>query len=133
MRKILYSPGYGGGWTTWTHKPSLKRFMLEHPGLIAAVEAGVDLTTPDYVTDPGRRRDVPDDQYEDFELAFLRAKAPEVVYKFAKECKEMFGEIPFLGGIEQLKVAEVAGPVRIDEYDGSERIVLKGDDAEEWL
>lgn len=44
-RKILYSPGFGAGWTSWEGNPEIKAFMLEYKPLVEAVERGEDLTT----------------------------------------------------------------------------------------
>jgi len=43
MRKILYSPGFGAGWTSW-HDGSkeAKLFMLEYRPFIEYLEAGGD-------------------------------------------------------------------------------------------
>ena len=35
---VLYSPGFGAGWFTWNDDN--KKWLLFHPDLIAAVEAG---------------------------------------------------------------------------------------------
>jgi hypothetical protein len=40
VRKALYSPGYGAGWSTWNEH---KDFFLFDAELIAAVEAGTPL------------------------------------------------------------------------------------------
>lgn len=39
-RKVIYSPGYGGGWVSWFSGPrEQKKFMLEYPPFVAAIEA----------------------------------------------------------------------------------------------
>lgn len=41
-RKILYSPGYGAGWTTW-NDGKVAKYMLTHEATIKAVESGKGL------------------------------------------------------------------------------------------
>jgi hypothetical protein len=40
MRKILYSPGYGAGWTSWESDYELRKFMLVYQPIIDYVEKG---------------------------------------------------------------------------------------------
>lgn len=104
MRKILYSPGYGAGWTTWGgDTPEQKRFMLEYQPFIEWLERGNNL------------RDDPE-QYA-------------VVQQFLQEWAAMFPGVstPYLGGLRDLQVAEVSGRVRIHEYDGFESIEEEGE------
>lgn len=108
-RKVLYSPGFGAGWTSWGGGLREHRaFMLEHPGLIAAVEASES-------TDEG---------------------SPAMA-AFVRDWRERFPgvEPPYLGGGDQLCVGHVPDGkrVRVDEYDGNESLTVEGDDAEEWL
>lgn len=105
MTKILYSPGFGAGWSTWAHsdKPEFVKFMLTYPPLIEAVENGEKLVP----YHPALRQ-------------------------FLAEAKEKFGEdYVYCGGADQLAVAEVSGPFRVDEYDGSESIVEASD--QKWI
>lgn len=37
---VLYSPGYGAGWTTWTYDSKLHEVMLFHPLIVEKVESG---------------------------------------------------------------------------------------------
>lgn len=37
---VLYSPGYGAGWTTWTYNKNLHEVMLFHPLIVEKVESG---------------------------------------------------------------------------------------------
>ncbi len=94
-RKILYSPGYGAGWSSWA-SGELAKYMVTHAGIIEAVEA---LGPHDHLT----------------------SSHPAVV-KFMDECTECFGEVPYLGGMSYLKVMEVEGRFRITEYDGWESV-----------
>jgi hypothetical protein len=95
MRKILYSPGFGAGWSSWISAPP--KFVCEYQPIIDAIERGEDLS-PSH---------------------------PAVV-QFADECKERYGTDPYLGGLEDLRIHAVDDGVmvRIDEYDGSESVVV---------
>lgn len=37
---VLYSPGYGAGWTTWEYDSKLHETMLFHPLIVEKVESG---------------------------------------------------------------------------------------------
>jgi len=37
---VLYSPGYGAGWTTWVWDLKLHEVMLFHPLIVEKVESG---------------------------------------------------------------------------------------------
>lgn len=96
VRKILYSPGYGAGWSTWN--PCIDRkLMCEWPALIQAVENKEHLT-------------------EDH---------PAIVSLMA-EVKRLHGdEYICLLGMDDLAIATVPDGtmVRINEYDGSESVI----------
>ena len=103
MRKILYSPGYGAGWTSWCHGPKEEKlFMLEYKPFIEIIENGNEITEKDI---------------ERFNDDF-REKFPEAEFD------------PYTGGVEQLQVYETDGVVRIEEYDGSESVHESYDD---WM
>lgn len=113
-RKILYSPGFGAGWTTWEHNPEIKAYMLEYKPIIDFLETG------------GKFKDEDCHSYKDGPLHPL-------LEQLKKDCKEKFGEdYIYCGGADDLEVMEVSGRVRIEEYDGSESVVEEGDD-ERWL
>ena len=40
MVAVLYSPGFGGGWSTWQHEEELKEFIIFDRRLVEAVERG---------------------------------------------------------------------------------------------
>jgi hypothetical protein len=126
MRKILYSPGYGAGWTSWAHggDPEHIRFMLDYPPWVAYLEAG-------------GKFEEKGEWSKDFEqpwLSFLAGR--EQVEQFCRDWKTRFpdADYPYMGGIHQLKVAEIPDglKVRIDEYDGLETYLVEGD-TEGWL
>lgn len=105
--KILISPGFGAGWSTWEHENKVtKRMMLTDPDLIAAIEV--------YGTDSAEAQGAKDRLFE--RIAALSAD----------------GGIPYGGGFEQLEVVDVELPFRIDEYDGSESVSSLDDDEDYW-
>jgi hypothetical protein len=97
-RKILYSPGYGAGWSTWmSGVPS--KFACEYKPLIEAVERGEKLhqnhpLVLQFIADAKREFGIADDGY----VCVL--------------------------GAGSLAVEEVPDDalVRIDEYDGFESV-----------
>lgn len=108
MRKILYSPGYGGGWVSWHGHSAPKEekiFLLEYKPFIVALEAGKEITE-------------------------------KLQEQFIKDWVEKFGndDTPFMGGIHQLKVMSVPNDaqVRITEYAGAESVEVK-DQIDDWL
>jgi hypothetical protein len=105
-RKVLYSPGYGAGWMTWN--TDYREDFLFDADLIAAVEAKTELGSED---EPGTPL-----------AEFIR----RLVAKHGDDA-----QYAYLGGARDLQVATVDGPFRIDEYDGSESIVLASQ--EQWF
>lgn len=124
MRKILYSPGYGAGWSTWNaHTKEQITFLTEYPPLIEYVEkSGGDLAN--------RRSTWFDDEEE-------RIKAIPAIQQIMKEWKEKFPDEPelYLGGIKGLSIRKIPSGVRyfIEEYDGSENVVIEKDIEDRWL
>ena len=108
MRKVLISPGYGAGWTTWESSRAIRKFMFEYAPIIDFLEKGGKFSRNDC---------------EDLPLH-------PILKKFSDECMEKFGDAPYLGGAIGLVVRTVDGQVKIDEYDGYERI---GDSDYEYL
>jgi hypothetical protein len=98
VAKILISQGYGAGWSTWNSgddSQEFRKFILTHPGLIAAIENGETL----------------DEQHP----AFVR---------FLEELTAKFGEVRFYaGGLDGLCVEEVYGAFRVGEYAGDEYVI----------
>lgn len=122
-RKILYSPGFGAGWSSWCGyggdaRPDLADFMLTYQPIIDAVERGEDVSVRLIGGVIGGR--------DDMEAAHPAMRS------FVEECQSRFGEVPYLGGARALCVFTVpdGARFRIDEYDGSETVRL--DIHEEW-
>ena len=90
-RKILVSPGYGAGWTTW-NPGEVARYMLDYEPIISAIERGETV-----------------------------GEDHPAVLKLQAECLEKFGESHVcVLGADDLIVVEVDGPVHVTEYDGYE-------------
>ncbi len=112
-RKVLYSPGFGAGWTTWNKAliPGKERecvqLMLEWAPLIEAVERGDTLTT----SHPAFRS----------LLATLRLLGMES------------DEELYAGGLDQLEVGVGDGDVKVNEYDGSESLTWRSGIDDGWL
>jgi hypothetical protein len=113
-RKILVSPGYGAGWTTWNYGEAAK-FMLTYKPIIDHLEAGNDFSLKDCGS------------------LFCRDSEVHPLLKELQEiCQEKFGERICILGADDLKVYEVEGQVRITEYDGSESFVTRAED-NDWM
>ena len=119
-RKILYSPGYGAGWSSWA-SGYIAKFMLEYKPLI------------DYIEEGGKI-----EKYDSFDLFDKNGKIildkikNPILKQFASDCLEKFGEVPYMGGARDLKVATVYGKVKINDYDGSESIIEQNSD-DGWM
>jgi hypothetical protein len=93
-RKLLYSPGFGAGWSTW-QSDIPQEFACTYQPIIDALERGERLSE----THPA-------------------------IQQYEAECKEKFGiSYVCVLGAEDLVIAEVEGPCRIEVYDGAESIV----------
>lgn len=103
-RKILVSPGYGAGWTSWAGDDKASAIMLEWAPIIAALEAGEGP---------------------------LEESHPAVV-SMSAELKGMGIDYVCLLGLAGLQVHQVDGRVRINEYDGAESFEEEGE-YEGWM
>lgn len=116
MRKILYSPGYGAGWVSWGgNTTEQKRFMLEYAPFVEILEGGGSLKPVD-------RFDAKDPKYN--------GQTDPVIRRFIDDWREKFGDasLPCFGGLCDLAIKNVddGDVVRINEYDGSESIEVRG-------
>jgi len=119
MRKILYSPGFGAGWTSWFHgSREAKKFMLEYQPFIEFLESGGKFI-------------------EDRNNWENRYGTDPLVQQFIKDFKEKFPdeEEAYFGGLRDLEVYEVPDNclVMIHEYDGSESVRTKESIEDQWL
>jgi hypothetical protein len=123
-RKILYSPNFGAGWVTWnTELPAeAQQFMLTYAPIVEAVERGESIT-PDghWSVDDGGKQAFNDDGIH------------PLLAQLGEELHSRFGVTSacFLGA-DGLRVATVSGPVRLNEYDGSESFEEQGE-FQGWL
>src|SRR4051794_12559330 len=124
MTKILYAPGYGAGWSTWSSSgDEQKRFMLTYAPLIEAIEKDEDVGYLDNLTSTNDFTDA-----EGFfdTLAYYRSQCVEgsALDRFVIDYFGRFNgeDLPYLGGASDLEVADVDRPFCIAEYDGSESI-----------
>ena len=102
--KILISPGYGAGWSTW-NSGDVAEYMRTYKPIIKAIES----------------------------RKFSMSESHTLVAKLQKECKEKFGETYVcVLGATGLIVENVTPPFKITEYDGSESITSPGD-SEDWV
>lgn len=95
-RKILYSPGYGAGWSSWAND-SIAKFVLEYQPIIERLESGGKVDEP-----------------------LLDQLQKDINSYIGKETHF------YTGGAKDLVVATVSGRVRINEYDGYESYEEEG-------
>ena len=95
MKKVLISPGYGAGWSTWYGgNDEARKAMLQWPPLVEAAERG----------------DTIDEKHP-------------AVQSMVEHFTEKGWQIPYMGScLAQLSVVEVNGPFCIEEYDGWESL-----------
>ena len=49
---VLYSPGYGAGWSTWCYNDDLVKTLLFHPLIVEKVESGLEREiTPEWLVE----------------------------------------------------------------------------------
>lgn len=153
MRKILYSPGYGAGWSTWGgNTTAQKKFMLEYKPFIEALEReGDDVYAADLlenavhaivesrvITWPGTPRDeIENLMNREYALVGSPRKLLALLPQFIRDWHAEFGastELPYFGGLRTLAIYECDDNalVKIDEYDGHETVVVKGEETG-WL
>ena len=156
VRKILYSPHFGAGWTTWfSGSIEAKRFMLEYQPFIDSVEAEdrdrksprrmrlwyYDVANNNFLRCPD---DLNDNQeafralcektFPETDMICAINRYPDVldIAQFCTDFKAAFPDedLPFLGGLRDIAVMEVpkGARVRIAEYDGNESVVVEGSD-----
>jgi hypothetical protein len=118
MKKVLVSEGFGAGFATWANN-SHRKELAEDPELVALVERGEHKGETTY----GALAD------EGLPLSDLtRSDRVEASHAFAKRAMTIANGYVYCGGVFKLKVHEVDGPYRIEEYDGSESLHT----SEEW-
>ena len=119
-RKVLISPTWGAGWTTW-NSGEVAKLMLTYPPIVEFLEGGGKFTGADSEA-----------KYDN--SVYVRGSLHPVLEKLRDECEQRFGEgYVCLLGASGLQVVPVSGRVRIDEYDGNESLEEEGDSEEKWL
>lgn len=99
MVKILISPGFGAGWSSWVNKANDKaKAVAEYQPIIEFIENGGD----------------PSELNNHHPLVIQMMKDLKLDYFYA-------------GGAGELEVRETSEPYKIDEYDGSEYLVTVED------
>ena len=98
--KILISPGWGAGWSTWNSSsvPGMKNYLMTYQPIIDFIESGGDVN--------------------DF-----RNENHPILEELKKNIKEKFGsDYVCVLGAHQLIVKNVEPPFRVTEYDGYETV-----------
>lgn len=119
LRKILYSPAYGAGWTSWADRRDIKQFMLTYQPIIDYLEAGNDFK--------GIKLDK---IYDRAGKPTILGHLPACLQQFVADCQERFGEVPYLAGARDLEIEEVNCLVKITDFDGYEHIKYCNED---WI
>lgn len=120
MRKILYSPGYGAGWSSWS-SGKVARLMLEYKPIVEALERGESMILE------GKNKyssSIPDEE-----------KYHPAIIQLIEECKKLGENYVCVLGADKLSICPVEDGelVKIDEYDGSESVIRLGHDDSEWM
>lgn len=115
MRKFLYSPDYGAGWSTWAHGYEQEHFLMFYQPIIDYLEAGGTFGYDECA--PSMK-----DDGEDY------PNAPAVLKQLLEDWKERFPHDypPYLGGARDLVVETCSDDCQIEitEYDGKESFRL---------
>jgi len=111
MKKFLYSPGWGAGWSTWNGN---KAFCLFYQPIIDFLEEGDSFTRADCES-------------------FRGGPVHPLLVQFQNDYREASGTEACILGASTLAVGRVVDgeQIRIDEYDGSESYRVRSDD-EGW-
>lgn len=96
-RKILYSPGFGAGWTTW-NSGRVAEIMLDYKPIVEALERGEKMSE----------------------------NHPIVLQMIADIQKELGDVHVCVLGADDLEVYTTGSRVRIEDYDGSESVEEEG-------
>lgn len=125
MRKIIYSPDYGAGWTSWEDRVEVQKFMVDYLPIVEYLESGQDFRSVrfDRISHEGPGGGPSDEEME-------RLKFPDCLKSFVLECRERFEYVPYLAGLRDAEIKAVYGPVRITDYDGNETVEEGG---REWI
>lgn len=118
-RKILFSPGYGAGWSTW-NDDSLREMLCTWQPIIDFIEAGNRFTREE--CEWKYTKAAPDGLSDEDLHPLLRDLATAIDERAGKK------EYTCFLGAPNLRVVTVEGDVRIDEYDGNESLITRYSD-----
>ena len=94
-RKILVSPGYGAGWSSWCEDHKAAQFVAEYEPIIEFLDNG------------GKKNS---------------RKFDKLIDDLQDIVKEKYDVDFYAGGTTGLEVRWVNGPYRIVDYDGAEKV-----------
>lgn len=120
MKKLLYSPGYGAGWSTW-NDGRVDRYMTTYQPIIDFIEAGGSFSRDEV-------------NYDTSNGGLSTEKMHPLLVELVRECAERFGvEYICVLGAHNLEVLTVSDntQVRFEEYDGNESYCIA--DQVEWF
>ena len=121
-KKILYSPSYGAGWSSWNAGNAEQyKFLCEYQPLIDFIEANGGVMPA-----PPSKSDWHGDSY--FEL--------DIVKKLSEEWTARYNTELYVSGMKKLQIKEIPADARyqIHEYDGKESVRLYSDVEDEiWI
>lgn len=124
LRKILYSPGYGAGWTSW-HSDEVAKITIDYKPIVDALENSEALLLAGKKT--------PYASVEDAQKHPEKYYHPSVV-QLLKDCKDLYNrDYICLDGLRDLRVYPTMGRVKIEEHAGSESVIQEGYGDAEWL
>ncbi len=134
---VLYSPGYGAGWSTWCDRESISQLRLITDSTLIQFVVNKSFRTKfiknmkdeNLIPNFSKRNEDDNDEnrYEDTEDKY------EIQHAISHILKCDIGDVPYLGGFDDLKVGliSVGSKFRINEYDGSESIEIL--DTSKWF
>lgn len=123
MKKILYSPGFGSGWSTWNaHTKEQYKFLCEYQPFIRLIEQN------------NGRFPMPSD-YRGYIYDETLIDIPEVM-ELAKLWQERYSTDLYFGGLKHLAIRVIPDgeQYQINEYDGKESVTLRSEiEQEMWI
>ena len=114
-RKIIYSPEYGAGWTSWEGDYEVQKFMIDYFPIIKYLESGKDFKEINFhkLQWSGPYGGPSDEEINQF---------PDCIKQFVIDCRHKFRKVPSLSGLRDAEIKEVNGPVKIVDHDGYESV-----------
>lgn len=116
MSEILISPGFGAGWSTWA-SGDMARYIARYQPIIDFLKQGGEF----HENDPWSNKNW-DKPWEAFD-----EPGQSILKLMCLECQQKFGEMPYLGGADQLRVEYADPDSAVYEYDGNESLAPFGE------